>query len=208
MKKPAAGPGRTPVDWDAVRHRLESLEAAVARQWQPAAEERQRILEARARALARPPAAAPAGEMLEVVEFGLAGERYGLDSSFVREVLHLVQLTRLPGTPAFLLGIINVRGEILSVIDLKRIFQLPEKTLTERDRVLVLHSDDMSFGILADRIIGVRTVPRAAIQPPPPGRPGGSQDYLLGMTEDCLAILDGGRLLGDSRLVVNETVAA
>ena len=208
MSKPAAGPRRPPVDWEAVRRRLERLEAAVARDWQPAPEERQRILEARARALARSLAAAPAGELLEVVEFGLGGERYGVASSFVREVLHLAQLARLPGTPAFVLGIINVRGEILSVIDLKRIFELPEQTLTERDRVLVLHSEDMSFGILADRIVGVRSLPRASIQPPPPGRPEGSRDYLMGMTADCLAILDGGRLLTDGRLVVNETVAA
>lgn len=208
MRKPAPRRGRAPIDWAAVHRRLERLEAAVARGWQPAPEERQRILAARARALARPPAAPSAGEMLEVVQFCLAGAHYGFVSACVREVLHLSQLARLPGTPAFVLGIINLRGEILSVIDLKRLFQLPGEALSERDRVLVLHSEDMSFGVLADRIEGVRSLPRAAVQPPlPTSQAGKSEDYLLGITEDGVALLDGVRLLADRRLVVHETAA-
>lgn len=194
------------IDWEGIRHRLERLADAVERGWMPEAEERRRVLEARASALARPLAAPSGGESLEVVEFRLAGERYAFASAWVREVLFLTELTRLPCTPAFVLGIANVRGEIVSVVDLKHFFDLPRAGIGELDKLLVLHSPAMTFGVLADAIVGVRSLPLASLQAPLPTFTGPRRDYLLGVGADRLAVLDGARLLADPRLVVHETV--
>ncbi len=83
--------------------------------------EKARTLKERARALAREAAGIEEDEShLEVVEFMLAHERYALELTHIREVYPLKELTPLPGTPDFVLGIINVRGQILSIVDIKR----------------------------------------------------------------------------------------
>src|ERR1700712_5225839 len=92
----------------------------------------ERILRERARLLARVPESEPvAGAVLELLEFSLAQERYAVENRFVREVCPLKELTPLPCTPPFLLGVVNVRGRILPVLDLKKFFDLPEKGLTD-----------------------------------------------------------------------------
>lgn len=162
------------------------------------------LLAARAALLAREPSAAEIGERLEVVEFLLGSERYGIETSFVVEVHPLRELTPLPCTPPFLLGLVNMRGKILSVIDIRRFFELPEREGGELGKVIVLHDDSMEFGLLADAIIGVCTIPVRALQPPLPTLTGIRADYLRGMTGERLALLDAGKMLADKRLVVHE----
>lgn len=202
-KKPAA------VDWREVERRMEAARAAIERVWVPSPEETQRILKARAQVLAREPEPAEAAdEHIEVVEFLLAHERYALESRYVREVYPLENLTPLPCTPAFVLGIVNLRGEILSVIDLKKFFELPEQGLTDLNKVIVLQSGNMLFGVLADAILGVRSIARTKIQSSLPTLTGIRADYLTGVTKERVAILDAAKLLSDRKLVVQEEVQA
>lgn len=202
---PAAAPRRPPVDWDDVRRRVDQLRLTIERGWTPEPDEAARILRQRARALAQPPAA-QAGAGLEVIEFSLGEERYGIESSAVREVFPLTELARVPCTPPFVLGIINVRGEIVSVVDLKKFFDLPGQSLTDLNRVLLLEGRGMLFGILADRLLGVRSLAAGALQSGLPTLGGSRADYLKGLTDERLAVLDADKLLGDPRLVVYETV--
>lgn len=146
------------------------------------------------------------GEHIEVVEFVLAHERYAIESHYVREVTPLENLTPLPCTPAFVLGIVNVRGEILSVIDLKKFFDLPEKGLTDLNKVIVLQSGNMLFGILADVIAGVRCIPLTGIQPSLPTLTGVREEYLKGVTAERIVVLDAEKLLMDESIVVQEQV--
>lgn len=193
-----------PTDWREVKQRMEAARVAIGRIWMPTAEDTRRILKERARALAREPVRAEAAECIEVVEFLLAHERYAVGSDYVRAVYPLEELTPLPCTPAFVLGIVNVRGEILPVIDLKKFFDLPEKGLTDLNKVIVIGDRDRIFGILADAICGVRHIPRADIQPSLPTLTGIREDYLLGVNAERVAILDAGKLLSDEKLIVNE----
>lgn len=165
-----------------------------------------RVLCERARALARRPAPPEEGGSLEAVEFRLAGERYAVEAAWVREVYPLCELCPVPCTPAFVMGIINLRGEVVSVIDLGRFFELPARGLGELSRVIVLRSDSMELGVLADDVVGVRRLPLRDVQPPLPTHTGVRADYLRGVTGDGLVVLDGGKLLSDRRLVVNEEV--
>ena len=166
-----------------------------------------RVLEERARALAWEPARTEAAdENIEVVEFILAHERYAVASEHVREVYPLEEITPLPCTPPFVLGIVNLRGEILSVIDIKKFFDLPEKGLTDLNKVIVLKSEDMVFGIVADAISGVRRISHADIQPSLPTLTGIREDYLQGVSAERVVILDAGKLLADEKLIVQEQV--
>ncbi|MDP4029210.1 MAG: chemotaxis protein CheW [Gallionella sp.] len=193
------------IDWSEVKQRLETARIATEHIWAPTAGETRRVLEERARVLAREPARAESiDEWIEVVEFTLAHERYAVASEHVREVYPLEELTPLPCTPAFVLGIVNLRGEILSVIDIKKFFDLPEKGLTDLNKVIVLESDEMVFGIVADAISGVRRISRAGIQPSLPTLTGIREDYLQGVTAERVVVLDAGKLLNDEKLIVNE----
>jgi len=165
------------------------------------------ILKARAKALARERDSTDAsGERIEVLEFLLAYERYGIESRFVREVYPLKAFTSVPCTPAFVLGIINVRGRILSIIDIKKFFELPEQGLAELSQAVIVRDDAMEFAILADSIVGFRFGSTGDLLPALPTLTGIRQDYLKGITKDRMVILDASKLLSEKTLVVNERV--
>ena len=163
------------------------------------------VLRARARALAAPQAStAEAGGALEVVEFRLADERYAFEAKCVREVVPLGDPTMLPGTPPFVLGIVNVRGQIIPVMDIKRFFDLPQVGLADLHQVIVIERHGLSFGVLADAAIAVRSVPKATLQAGLPTLTGIRAGYLIGVTADRLVVLDADRLALDPAIVVHQ----
>ena len=166
------------------------------------------ILRERARALAREDARTPhaAGEQLEVLVFQLAWESYGVETALVREVHPLKDLTPIPCTPPFVLGIVNLRGELCPVIDLKRLFGLPESSLTNATSTIILRDAAMEFGLIADVIVGVDLVDAAEMHPPPATFSGVNASFVKGITKELLTILDGARILGHPGLIVDEQV--
>lgn len=168
---------------------------------------RDQILRARAQALARPPKHAPdAATLLEVLEFRLADERYAVETRHVLEVYPLRELTPLSGTPAFILGVVNVRGRILPVVDLKRFFDLPEQGLTDLHRVILVEGNDLELGLLADAIVGVRAIPAESLQSSLPTLTGIRSEYLTGVTAERLVVLDVAGILADPKIIVNQEV--
>ena len=142
-------------------------------------EEKRQELKKRARKLAEePPQETDGEEYLEALEFSLANERYAIETVFISEVYPLKELTSLPCVPAFFLGIINVRGRIVTVIDLKRFFELPEKGITELNKIVIVESDNMELGVLADEIKGIVSIPMSGLQPAIPTLTGIREDYL------------------------------
>jgi purine-binding chemotaxis protein CheW len=165
------------------------------------------ILRVRARALAQTPKRqAEVETILEVLEFRLAHEAYAVETPFVREVYPLKDLTPLPCTPPFVRGVVNVRGRILPVLDLKKFFGLPEKGLTDLHRIILVSNSDLEIGLLADSVVGVRAIPAECIQPSLPTLTGIRADYLKGVTSERLVVLDIAHLLADPRIVVHEEV--
>ena len=198
--------------WAEAHRRLEITRAAVQEGFIPDPRQKKEILRDRARALAREPEAETTVAYLRAIEFLLAGERYAIESAYVRQVYPLKSLTPLPCTPAFVLGITNVRGEILSVIDIKRFFDLPEQRLSDLDKVIIVQMDEMRVGILADAILGTRAIPLPEIQPSLPTFTGIRAEYLQGVVaalpgiDERLIILDVERILSDERIIVHEQV--
>jgi purine-binding chemotaxis protein CheW len=168
----------------------------------------ERILRERARALARPPQPPATDTMLELLQFGLASERYAVECRYVQEVHPLRDLTPLPCTPAFIAGIVNVRGRVVPVLDLKKFFGLPERGLTDLHRTIVVRGHDLEVGLLADVIIGISSVPAASLQPTLPTLTGIRAEYLKGVTEQSLVVLAVDRILLDPKIIVHEEVEA
>jgi purine-binding chemotaxis protein CheW len=109
------------IDWDALHRRLAATAAALGGGLATSPEETRRILETRARALAKPPPKTDETERLELLTFGLAGESYGVETRVVREVCQLKDLAAVPCTPSFVAGVMNLRGQILAVLDGERL---------------------------------------------------------------------------------------
>lgn len=165
------------------------------------------VLQARAAALAARAVAADTGATLEVVEFLLGGERYGIESRCVREVCPVREITPLPGTPEFVLGIVNVRGQVLTVIDLRRVLQLGARGLSDLNQVVIVRVDGREVGILADAIAGVRRLRETELQPAGAALAGGAVGRVRGLGPERLVVLDAAAVLNDAGLVVNEAAA-
>lgn len=195
----------TAIDWQEVHLRLESAQIALEGGLSVTSEEKKKILKARAKVLAREPEKeALAQDYLEVVEFILAYETYGIESAYVREIYPLTEITPLPGTPPFLRGMANVRGQILSVIDLKKFFDLPEKGLTDLNKIIIVRDDKMEFGILADAIIDIRQLATGEIEATLPTLTGIRTQYLKGVTRERMVILDAVKILSDRNIIISE----
>lgn len=173
----------------------------------PSAEKKRVLLERRAKDLAREPhRKADEGILVSVLTFLLAGERYAIETDYIREVYPMKKLTRMPCTPPFILGIINVHGRIISVIDLKLFLELPGKGLTDLNKVIILASGDMEIGVLADEVQELQEIYETRIQPTPGSLRGIGADFIRGVTKEMLIIINAGALLSDERIVVHEEV--
>jgi purine-binding chemotaxis protein CheW len=164
-------------------------------------------LKMRAIALAKEPEQkSETSAKIEIIEFTLAAENYSIESAFVREVYPLKDFTPLPGVPSFIPGIVNVRGQILPVVDLKKFFNLPEKGLGDLNKVIILRDERMEFGILADAVSGTKVIYMEEVLPVPPTVTGIGEEYLKGVTKECLIVLNAEKLLSDKNIVVNDVV--
>lgn len=194
------------IDWAAVHRSLKSAAEALARENAPTPREAKAILKERARLLAAPGHSDHLEERIDILEFILSGETYAIETSFIAETFPLVDFTPLFCTPPFVMGIVNVRGRIVSIIDMRRFFDLPVVGLSNLNRVIVVRDGKMEFGLLADSIVGMRSLPLKDLQASLPTLTGIREEFLAGVTADRLVLLDMGKILADKRLIVHEEV--
>ena len=105
-------------------------------------------------------------EETQLVVFKLSTEEYAVDISHVSEIRKMLAITRVPKTPEYYLGVMNLRGSVLPVIDLKKRLVLPNTSKTEDSRIIILKVDDIPFGITVDGVSEVSTIQNADIEPP------------------------------------------
>lgn len=161
------------------------------------------ILKQRAMELAKPPKVEARGaRLIEILEFTLGQERYAFRTSCVREVFPLTEITPLPGLPAYVLGVVNVRGRILSVMDIRRLLEFGNVGLTNLNKAIILHNGDMELAILADEVAGVYAVDIEQGQRTLPTLSGKREEFLEAVTKDRVVVLDAIKLLASEDLLI------
>lgn len=106
-------------------------------------------------------------EVVQLVCFRLAEEEYAIDITCVQEVIRIQNVTHVPQMPDFVLGVINIRGNIVPVFDLRVAFQLPQKSFDEHTKILVLNLGGLSFSIIVDEILDNVKLEKFQIDPAP-----------------------------------------
>jgi purine-binding chemotaxis protein CheW len=192
---------RGPVDWSAMRKRM----AAAGESRALSREAKDAILAERARLLARPVETAVTGAAhLRLATFALASEHYGIDARLVIEISRLSDFTPLPRAPSHLVGITNLRGEILPIFDVRALLGRSRRALDDLSRLIVLGKTRAEFGILADTTRELVSLSEMDLMPPPPSVSAEARHYLRGVTKDALVVLDGSVLLEDRRLFLDQ----
>lgn len=141
--------------------------------------------------------------------FHLAGSEYAIAVSNVKEIVRLPEFTEIPDMPEFIRGVINLRGHVIPLMDARARLGLPELEYSDRTIAIVLESEGVPTGIVADGVNGVVDIPPGQIDPPPQrkSRTGRAAAVTgIGRTEDAVSIiLDASCLLGEDEL---ESLAA
>lgn len=138
-----------------------------------------------------------ADEEQQVVVFQLGVEYYGVDIGLVRGVETLSSITKIPRTPRHIKGVINLRGRVIPVVDLKLRLGLPT-TPADDAKIAVIEVDGQTIGVIVDGVSEVVSVPQADIDPPSAISGGVDVDYILGVarrTDRLVTLLDLGKVL-------------
>lgn len=163
----------------------------------------------RAYELAKPPPAEATGHTLHLLLFVLDNEQYAVEVSYVREVYQLEQLTPIPRTPNFVVGIFSARGRLISVVDLRAFFGLSPTNLSPESKVVSVGLDDgsgMEIGILSDEVTDVITVFEEDLDPALTSQVGNRVQFTRGIAPGMIVVLDMEALLKDKQLIVNEEI--
>jgi purine-binding chemotaxis protein CheW len=138
-----------------------------------------------------------AAQELQLVIFHLGNEEYGLPITKVQEINRLAPITKLPQTPSFMEGVINLRGRIIPVIDLRKRFNLAVTGHSDDTRIIIVEVKGQTVGIIVDAVSEVVRMPGANVEPPPPAFILDAQ-YIYGvgkLDERLLILLDMDRIL-------------
>lgn len=130
-------------------------------------------------------------EEMKVIVFTLAHEEYGIEVDRVRTIERMCPITRVPKTPDFVKGVINLRGIVIPVIDLRGRFGLPETELTDNSRIIIVAANDLEVGFIVDSANDVMDVMSDTIETPPEVLGGIKAKYLSGVAK-----------IGDNRLLI------
>lgn len=165
-------------------------------------EEEKLILQKRAKKLAQKNIASISKDK-EYLVCKISDELYGFETRYMKEVFQISSITPLPSTPEWLLGIINARGEIISVVDLRYFFDLKIENTDTLNRVLILHSENMTFGILIDGIHAVMNIADDDLTTEFITFDKVRKDYLLGLTKENIILLDAEKILNDPKMIIS-----
>lgn len=137
-------------------------------------------------------------ELMQLVTFSIGEEEFGVDILKVQEIIRMMEITKVPRAPEFVEGVINLRGKVIPIIDLRRRFGLSSRGHDKHTRIIVIEINNMIVGFVVDSVSEVLRIPSSTVEPPPPVVSGLESEYIsgVGKLEDRLLILlDLDRLL-------------
>jgi len=130
-------------------------------------------------------------ERLQLVSFNLDSEEFGVDILKVQEIIKMISITKVPNAPAFIEGIINLRGKVIPVVNLRMRLGMIKKELDKNTRIIVIEMNGKTFGFVVDSVSEVLRIERNIIETPPEIVAGINSDFItaVGKLEDRLLIL-------------------
>ncbi len=117
----------------------------------------------------------------QLVVFNLAGERYGVDIGSVREIIRMQEITKVPRTQEFVQGVINLRGHVIPIVDLRKRFDLPAGDETKETRIVVVETGGNHIGVIVDAVEHVMRISQDAIEPPSAAITASDSSFLVGI---------------------------
>lgn len=139
-----------------------------------------------------------AGALSQIVTFTLADEEYGVNIMRVQEIILMGDITQVPEVPDFIEGVINLRGNVIPIVDLRCRFGIKQAEKTEETRIIVVNVNDKTMGIVVDAVNEVLRISDKDIEEAPPSISGWGKEYLQGLIkldERLLILLDIDRIL-------------
>ena len=149
-------------------------------------------------------------ELLQLVSFKIGDEEFGIDILSVQEINRMSQITKVPNTPDFIEGVINLRGRIIPVIDLRVKLGMTRKDHGKNTRIVVVELKGQTIGFIVDEVSEVLRIPKDITEAPPDMVGGVNSDYItsIGKLEDRLLILlDLEKILSTSEFNILETAS-
>ncbi len=130
-------------------------------------------------------------EILQLVGFKIAEEEYAVDILMVQEIIRMMQVTKVPNAPDFVDGVVNLRGRIIPVIDLRSKLGLPRKEVDKDKRIIVVEVAGKTVGFIVDAVTEVLRIPASITEPPPDLITNVNSEFIkaVGKLEDRLLIL-------------------
>jgi purine-binding chemotaxis protein CheW len=130
-------------------------------------------------------------ELLQLVSFKIGEEEFGVDILKVQEINRMVEVTRVPNAPEYVDGVINLRGKVIPIVDLRRRLGMPRKEHSKDTRIVVVELNGKITGFVVDAVSEVLRIPRSVTEPPPSIVAGIEAEYItaVGKLEDRLLIL-------------------
>lgn len=138
------------------------------------------------------------GDIIQLVSFMLDDVEYGTDILAVHEILRMPDITRLPNTPSYIRGVINLRGNVIPVVDVRERFGLSKAKITDLTRIIVVEIGEKLVGLLVDNVYQVVRMPDRNIDPPSDLIEGVSEEYIKGigrLKDRLIIILNLGNIL-------------
>ena len=139
--------------------------------------------------------------------FHLAGEDYGIEIKYVTEIIGIQKITEVPDMPDFVKGVINLRGKVIPVMDVRVRFHLASRDYDERTCIIVVDINETSVGLVVDEVREVANIPEAQVEPPPATGSGTGSRYIQGMgklDDEVKIILNVSQLLYEEELAQME----
>ncbi|MGE4298581.1 MAG: chemotaxis protein CheW [Desulfovibrionaceae bacterium] len=137
-------------------------------------------------------------ELQQLVTFSIGEEEFGVDILKVQEIIRTMEITKVPRAPEFVEGVINLRGKVIPIIDLRMRFGLTSREHDKHTRIIVIEINNMVVGFVVDSVSEVLRIPANTIEPPPPVVSGLESEYISGvgkLADRLLILLDLDRLL-------------
>jgi len=135
--------------------------------------------------------------------FHLGGEDYGFEIRYVTEIIGIMRITDVPDMPPYVKGVINLRGKVIPVMDVRVRFNLPPRDYDDRTCIIVVHVDTTTVGLVVDKVNEVSDIPTESIEPPPRSQKNSSSGYIKGIGKigkEVKILLDIEKLLYDQAL--------